>query len=200
VAIESFVTPQIWTMVNLQLWSGCRPGEACVIRAIDIKMQGKVWECRPHSHKTEHHHKERVIYLGPHAQEVIRPWLKSDLYAYLFSPREARAWFQAQRAKNRKTPLPRKARTPRRKAQPKRAPGEHYTNMSYGHAIRRACERAEVPPWNPHRLRHNAGTRIRAAYGVEMARIILGVSSIPVCEIYAEVDREKVRKIVGKIG
>ncbi len=80
-AIEHFVTPQIWAMVNLQIWSACRPGEACIIRAIDINMQGTIWEYRPHSHKGEHHGKERVIYLGPHAQEIIKPWLKTDLHA-----------------------------------------------------------------------------------------------------------------------
>ena len=79
---------QIRAMVDLQIWSACRPGEACIMRAIDINMQGKIWEYRPHSHKAEHHEKERVIYLGPHAQEIIKPWLKTDLHAYLFSPKE----------------------------------------------------------------------------------------------------------------
>jgi hypothetical protein len=36
-AIEPFVTPQIWAMVNLQLWTGCRPGEACVILGPGLK-------------------------------------------------------------------------------------------------------------------------------------------------------------------
>ena len=103
-AVEPFVTPQVWAMVNLQIWSACRPGEACIMRAIDINMQGNIWEYHPHSHKVEHHGKERVIFLGPHAQEIIKPWLKTDLHAYLFSPKEARAWSEAQKAKKRKTP------------------------------------------------------------------------------------------------
>ena len=177
-AIEPFVTPQIWAMVNLQLWSACRPGEACVLRAIDVNMQGKIWEYRPHTHKGEHHEKDRVIYLGPHAQKIIEPWLKSDLYAYLFSPQEARAWFQAQRAMNRRTPKPKRPRPPQRKRNPKRVPGSRYATHAYDHAIARACERAGVPSWAPNQLRHNAGTRIRAAYGVEAARIILGHSSV----------------------
>jgi hypothetical protein len=57
-AVEQFLTPQVWAMVNLQLWSGCRPGEACVIRAIDINTHGAIWEYRPHTHKGEHHCKE----------------------------------------------------------------------------------------------------------------------------------------------
>jgi len=238
-AIEPFVTPQVWAMVNLQIWSACRPGEACIMRAIDINMQGKIWEYRPHSHKVEHHGKERVIYLGPHAQQIIKPWLKTDLHAYLFSPQEARAWCQAQRAKNRKTPKPRKEPEPQRKSQPKRAPGERYNNYAYDHAIRRACEVAFGMPkelrsiptsakvasgkagmdaaernrllglaadwrerhcWHPNQLRHTAATRIRAAYGIELARIILGHSSAVTSEIYAEIDREKAKKIMGKMG
>ena len=41
--IQVHVTPQIWAMVNLQLWTGCRPGEACLIRGIDLKTDGDVW-------------------------------------------------------------------------------------------------------------------------------------------------------------
>ena len=54
--------------------------------------------------------------------------------------------------------------------------------------------------WHPNQLRHNAATRIRGAYGIEAARIILGHSSAVTSEIYAEIDKEKVRKIIGKIG
>jgi len=90
-------------MIDRQLWSGCRPGEICVMPTIDINTQGPIWEYRPHSHKTEHHDKERVVYLGPHAPQILKPWLKTDLHAYVFSPAEGRAWYQAQRAVNRKT-------------------------------------------------------------------------------------------------
>jgi len=171
-----------------------------VLRAIDINMQGKIWEYRPHTHKGEHHERERVVYLGPHAQEIVKPWLKPDLYAYLFSPHEAKAWYQAQRAKNRRTPKPKRPRECQRKRNPKRVPGNRYTTNAYDHAISRACERAGVPSWAPNQLRHNAATRIRAAYGIEAARIILGHSSAATSEIYAEADEEKAREIMGKIG
>jgi integrase len=54
--------------------------------------------------------------------------------------------------------------------------------------------------WHPNQLRHTAATRIRAAYGIEAARIILGHSSAVTSELYAEIDREKAREIVGKMG
>jgi integrase len=230
IAVRPFVTPQVRAMIDLQLWSGCRPGEACLMRTIDINTQGEIWEYRPHSHKAEHHAKERVVYLGPHAQEIIKPWLRTDLHAYLFSPAEGRAWYQAQRAENRKTPRPAKQRQSTRKPQPKRAPNNRYTPLAYGHAVQRACEAAFGMPkelrriskelddderkrlaglaaqwraqhcWHPNQLRHNAASRIRAAYGIEAARVILGHSSAVTSEIYAEIDRDKARDIMGKIG
>jgi integrase len=238
-AVEPFVTPPVWAMVNLQIWSGCRPGEACIMRAIDINMQGKIWEYRPHSHKVEHHGKERVIFLGPHAQEIIKPWLKTDLHAYLFSPKEARAWSEAQKATKRKTPKSKTGRKKQRKPRPQRIPGERYDIHAYDHAIRRGCELAFGMPkefrniptaaevasgkakidaaererllglasawrqrhcWHPNQLRHAAATRIRAAYGIELARIILGHSSAVTSEIYAEIDHEKAKEIMEKIG
>ena len=79
-AIAPFVTPQVQAMIDLQLWSACRPGEAFVMRGIDINMQGPIWEFRPSSHKLEHHDIERVIFLGPHAQAIIKPWLVKPIF------------------------------------------------------------------------------------------------------------------------
>ena len=60
-----------------------------LMRACDIDMSGKIWEYRPASHKTQHHGKERIIFLGPQALEIIRPFLKPEVDAYLFSPKGA---------------------------------------------------------------------------------------------------------------
>ena len=229
-AVKPYVTPQVAAMIDLQLWSGCRPGEATVLRTIDINTQGSIWEFRPHAHKGEHHGKGRVVYLGPHAQEILKPWLKTDLHAYVFSPAEGRAWFQAQRALNRKTPRSPNKPSYQPKAQPKRAAGNKYLNHAYAHAIQRGCELAFGMPselrriskkldvaerarlarlaaewrkahcWHPNQLRHNAGTRIRAAYGIEAARVILGHSSAVTSEIYAEIDQEKAQEIMAKMG
>jgi hypothetical protein len=65
--------------------------------------------------------------LGPRCQTILRPFLDRPTEAYLFSPQESRAEYQAQRAMRRKT-----KRTPsdlkrKRKANPQRAPKDHYT-------------------------------------------------------------------------
>ena len=199
-AVQPFVTPPIWAMINVQLWSGCRPGEACEMRTIDVDMRGDVWEFRPASHKTQHHDKERVIYLGPQAQEVLRPWIKSDPHAPWFSPKEGRDWYNAQRAEAAKRRRSSKSKRSQRSAAGKRLPRDRYDANAYGHAVANACERAGIPKWAPNRLRHNAGTRIRAAYGIEASRVILGHASAVTSEIYAEMDRNKAREISAKLG
>ena len=102
-------------------------------------------------------------------------------------------------ARSRNSPASSKRKS-KRKANPKRVPGEYYKTDAYDHAIMRACDRAGVPNWTPNQLRHNAGTRIRAVYGIEAARIILGHASAVTSEIYAEIDREQAREIMRKLG
>ena len=86
-----FVSPQVRAMIELQLLTGMRPGEVVIMRAGDIDTSRPSWVYRTASHKTEHHGFQRRIVLGPRAQAIVQPFLKSDPGAYLFSPREAQA-------------------------------------------------------------------------------------------------------------
>lgn len=138
-AVFPFVSAQVKTMILLQLFTGMRPGEVILMRGCDLDCTASVWRYTPGSHKTEHCGHRRVICLGPKAQEVIRPFLKSEMEAYLFSPWEARqAWFK-ERRKNRKTPLTPSSMRRAPKKTPKWAPGNRYRVSSYSHAIARAC-------------------------------------------------------------
>jgi integrase len=213
------VLPPVRAMTQVQLLTGCRPGEVCIMRGIDLDMTGRVWVYRPESHKTQHHGHQREIFIGPKCQEVVRPFLKLDVNAYLFSPADAeQARIEALR-RNRKSPLwPShvKAQEKKRKRHPKRIKGDHYTVGSYRAAIGRACRRANrqahqeqpeiaadqvvIPSWHPHQLRHNSGTLLRREFGLEMARIVLGHSSPFVTQIYAEKDRELAMDALSKIG
>jgi integrase len=58
-------------MTRFQRLTGARPGEVCIIRPCDIDMSDEVWSFRPESHKTEHHDQDRVIFIGPKAQDVL---------------------------------------------------------------------------------------------------------------------------------
>jgi integrase len=86
-----YLPPVIAAMVRLQRLTGCRPGEVCIVRPCDIDTSGKVWSYRPASHKTEHFGRERIIFIGPKAQDVLRPYLLRATDAFCFIPRHARS-------------------------------------------------------------------------------------------------------------
>ncbi|MEO2008021.1 MAG: site-specific integrase [Pirellulaceae bacterium] len=69
-------------MVRLQRLTGARPGEICEIRPCDVDRDGEVWSYRPESHKTQHQGRERVIFLGPQTQQILRPYLLRGETAY----------------------------------------------------------------------------------------------------------------------
>jgi len=201
-AIRSFVTAPVWGLVQLQLATGARSGELVIMRRGDIDDSGDVWTYPPSFHKTEHHGHDRMIFIGPHGQEVLRPFLASKGPAdFVFSPRDAVEERRQARSARRKTPLS-CGNTPgsTRKRKPKRKPREAYTPGTYATAIKRGCEKAGVPHWHPHRLRHSAGTVIRREFDVETARIILGHRSLAMTELYAEADVKRAIEAMREIG
>jgi integrase len=205
------------TMIQLQLRTGMRSLELCVMRGIDIetnhsvKRKGKtvpVWLYRPHRHKTQHHDQERVVWLGPEAQKLIEPWLVRDLNAYLFDPRhEAEKHMQGPRSR-RGLMIDDRARPP----------AKRYSSTSYRRAVTRACElafphpdpknatEAELAKWNrahhwtPHQLRHTAATSIRKRYSLDDAKAILGHASADMTQEYAERDQTRARAIMAEVG
>ncbi len=208
-AIRPHVPPQLWAMVELMRLSGMRPQEVCLMRTIDIDRSGRVWIFTPETHKTEHHGRERRIYLGPTAQDILRPWLRMELTAYLFSPREAMQHRLAERRRNRKSKV-QPSQKDRSKAKPKRKPGERYDTRSLYHAvaygIRKAQDAAKkagerpIADWHPNQLRHNAATRLRREFGLDVARAVLGHSSPAVTEVYAELDGAKAAEAMVRVG
>ena len=203
-------------MVKFQRATGARPGEVCLVRPCDVDRSGDVWVFRPESHKTEHHGKDRQIYIGPRAQAVLARYLLRDAEAYCFSPAES---FQKQLVKRheaRVTPLRHGNRPGSRKTKGRtRPPAERYTKDSYNRAIARAVQKANkarrknaqdgenivlIEPWSPNRLRHAAATRIRRSFGLESAQVILGHAKADVTQIYAERDAELARSVAAKIG
>jgi len=198
-AILPHLSRQLRDMVRLQTLAGCRPTEICILRPCDVEIDGDVWFYRPSSHKTEHHGRERVIFIGPRGQEILRPWLNRDSDSYCFSPAESSAERMAQKRAKRKTKV-QPSQVDRSKADAVRKPKSRYTKDSYGRAVRRACMAAGVASWSPNRLRHSRATVIRKAYGLEGAQVTLGHSSANVTQIYAERDLSKGKEIALEIG
>jgi integrase len=210
------VSRQVAAMVRLQLLTGMRPGEVVIMRGCDLDTSEKVWTYTPESHKTEHHGKTRVIYLGPQAQAIVKPFLQKELSAYLFNPADAEAERNRERRANRKTPMTPSHRRRKPRYKPLRSPQQRYTRDSYRRAIARGCDKAFPAPkkltteqaktwrkehrWHPNQLRHTAATKLRKEFGIEAARVVLGHSSAAVTEVYAELDLMKAADVMGKIG
>jgi len=130
-------------MVRFQRLTGARPGEVCQVRPIDVDRSMDVWQYRPASHKAEHRDMERVVFIGPRAQAVLRPYLLRPATAHCFSPLESENRRLEARHAARKTPLGYGNRPgTNRKSRPKRRAKDYYTNDSYNRAIQRACESA----------------------------------------------------------
>src|SRR5262249_39791865 len=117
-----------------------------------------------------------------------------------------------------------------RKAKPKWHPRDRYDRNSYRQAVSRACDKANaealknlaeeltkagktgeeiekelegkrlVSRWSPLQLRHTAATAIRARYGVEAAKVVLGHTKVETTQIYAERDLGAAQRIVAEIG
>jgi integrase len=141
-------------MVRLQLLTGARPTEVCLIRPLHIDMRNpSCWVYRPGSdqgehgtHKTTHHGHDRLILIGPRAQEALRPYLGTRIDAYCFCPATAEADRQAERRRKRKTPLTPSQKKRRPKANPKRPKRDRSDVNSYRNAIYRACDKALSAP------------------------------------------------------
>lgn len=188
-------------MVRIQRLTGCRPEDVCHLRPCDVDTSGDVWQYTPASHKMEHKGRKRIIFIGPKAQAVLRPYLLRDKETYCFSPQDSERKRRREQHEQRATPLSCGNRPgTNRKAQPRRKPRESYTTQSYGRAIRRACEVAGVEKWAPNRLRHSAATEVRKRFGVEAAQVILGHAKADVTQIYAERDLQKAADVMREVG
>jgi len=200
-------------MIRLQLYTGMRPAEVTIMRPCDIERSKEIWRYRPFTHKTEHHGKERLIFLGPRAQSVLIPFLSIEPTEFLFSPAKVKREMYEQRKANAIT----RRYTPyKRKRKPRKQPGDQYTTASYEKSIHRGTDKAFPPPeglceeelkawqkryrWTPNRLRHTAATFLRKEFGLDAARVILGHSSPTVTEVYAELDYEKAADIMARVG
>jgi integrase len=215
-AIRPYVSRQVWGAIQLQLLCGARAGEILSMRGCDLNMTGNVWEYIPQSHKMEHKGRERIIFIGPRAQSIVREFLKPDLTAYLFSPADAWEEHLAERRAGRQTPMTPSQRVRGRKAKRTKQPGDRYTVCSYGQAIRTACRKADrqahkvhpeipadqtiIPTWHSHQLRHAAGTTVRREFGLEASRVMLGHASAVVSEWYSERDAGKAREVAMQVG
>jgi integrase len=197
-----FLPSAVASMVRLQLLTGMRPNEVLQLRPCDVERSDEIWTYKPAQHKTEHHGRQRTVALGPQAQEVLLPFLERQPERYCFVPLESYNESRAKRSAKRVTPLSCGNRPGTNfKEQREVTPSDGcYTNDSYRRAIHRAADKAKIARWSPNQLRHSAATKIRAKFGIEQARVVLGHASAVTSEIYAEVDQKAAAEIAKQLG
>ncbi|MEM1109813.1 MAG: site-specific integrase [Planctomycetota bacterium] len=189
-------------IVQVMRYTGARCGEVIQLRPANLDTTGPIWRAEIHHHKNTWRGKSRTIWFGPKAKSALAPFLNRELTAPLFSPAEAEAEMRAKRRASRTTSESSGNRPgTNRQDSPERKPGTAYTTSSVRRAITRACDKAGIPAWTPHRLRHTAATEIRRAAGLESAAVVLGHGSATLTDaIYAERDEATAAKVLGIIG
>ena len=196
------MTPTIADMVRFERLTGCRPKETRIARFCDFDRETyeDVWIYTPSTHKTEHISGEELpIAIGKKAQAILLPYMmdKADTpEAYLFSPADSVHLQNIDKRRKRKT-LNKKGQVQpsqrnRKKKNPKKVPGDHYTKSSYYQGIARACKKAGVPRWFPYQLRKTAAVEARKIGGRDVAQAVMGHKHSKTTEtFYAPVEFEK---------
>lgn len=184
--------PKVADMVRLQRLTGSRPGEICIMRPEDIDRSTDVWTYRPASHKTEHRERSRVIFIGPKAQAILRPYLLRVGTGYCFralgkpeAPLNERLYREAiYRACEKVFPPP--APLVRQKGETDKQWKLRLTPDQWKELLKWQADHR----WSPNQLRHTAGTEIRSRFGLEAAQVVLGHAKADVTQVYAERDTE----------
>jgi integrase len=78
--------------------------------------------------------------------------------------------------------------------------GTSYNPGSIRAAIRRACQRADVPVFTPHQVRHAVARQVREVSGLDAAQALLGHSSRSMTEHYAPVSADRSAQAVQALA
>ncbi|MCM2369660.1 tyrosine-type recombinase/integrase [Aporhodopirellula aestuarii] len=180
------LSPTVRAMVIVQVATGMRPSEVCMMRPMDIDKTGTEWIYRPEHHKTAHHGVVKAVPIVGDARMALKAFINRAPDQYLFSPAESAEWYREQRWLARKTPPNHGNRKGINvKSNPKRSPGKHYTKDSYRKAITQAAKKAKVAHWTPYSLRYTAAATISEALGLEAAQAMLGHTKAAMTSHYA---------------
>lgn len=197
-AVRPHISPILWAVIQVQWLTGLRADE--VLSMTPGEIDQVEWVYKPEKHKNRWRGKTKKCFIGPKCREILKPFLENRPDDKpLFSPAEATELrFAAMRAKRKTKVQP--SQLTRAKREPKKTPGDKYTTGSYYKAVQAACEKAGVPGWGTHQIRHARGTIVREKFGLEGAQVALDHSHARVTEIYAEKNESLAKEIAEKMG
>lgn len=156
-------------LINLQLLTASRPSELLTLRPEDLRRDGTV-EIAPGLRMP----------LGPDVwtaqPQVHKTKCRGKSRILLFGPRAQEIL----------------ARCPFVRPHS----GTMYSARGYYQQIRRTQERHGIPLWFPYQLRHNAATRLVAQFGWDVARIVLGHTTLSTTARYALDDLAKAAEAI----
>jgi integrase len=187
--------PMMATMIELQLLTGMRPGEVCSMRMKELDQSDPTcWLYRPTWHKTAIYGHERVVPLNERAQELIRPFLRPNPEAAIFS-----------RAVNRVERYNTIRET--RQSTASVTGTEPMIEQDYYRCVQAAIRQANrrraaqakktgekfvaIPAWFPNQIRHTVATALRQdkSLGLDSARAMLGHRTLGMTDTYGELDK-----------
>lgn len=70
--------PECVSLIMLQAYTACRPGEAIGIRLAELDRSGPVWKWALAEHKTARKGRQRLIAIGPKAQVYLLPYIETQ--------------------------------------------------------------------------------------------------------------------------
>ena len=197
-------------MLKLLWHTGMRPYEVCEMRPYDILLDDPdCWLYIPGrditpvgQHKTTRYEQIKVIPLAGESQEILSSRIeKYDSEEYIFNPQDALKEIIRVKSENRKTPLSYGNKPgSNRKKNPMIQPRDHYDSNSLRKACQRGCIRAGIQIFSPYDLRRTAATNVRAKFGKQDARTLLGHTKISTTEIYLLEEVQEAIKIAKKLN
>jgi integrase len=162
-------------LIRCHWLTGMRPGELLRMRPADVNRKGKVWRyVVPGGGKVAHLGRVGVYWIGPKAQKILRPYLKT-------CPADRPVFVLPSRSEG---------------GAPVRI-----TRDAYRRFIALAASAAGVPHWHPHQLRHSRATEVQRIYesNADAAKAI-GTSEEVAREVYIDPNESVRRRIAQETG
>jgi integrase len=205
-----YLSPTLQAMAQVQLLTGMRPGEVCMLRGMDIKMQGDVWVYEPMTHKNAHHNQKRLICIGPRAQAILKPMIRNP-QSFIFKSDESDRYTQAsyrraitracERALVYPPHLARITITPKgRKKKPRLETRKEWQKRLTEEQRAEAAAFRESRIWAPNQLRHTAATRISEQFDLTASQKVLGHAKPDTTSIYVAQNIKRTAEIMRLVG